>query len=155
MRFLKILKLLYNKIKESAEKKEPVWALFFYKNVCKSCYFVQMFLKRFSSNLLTIISAVLTFIAIAEINFTIGWICFVPLFIAVSNASSKQYFKQGFIFGFTFSCFTYSWMISGAERFTGYNFLYGAGVFLICALVISLYWACLLLCVSFIFYQLQ
>ena len=66
------------------------------------------------------------------------------------NATAKQSFKQGLIFGFILSCFAYSWMISGAERFTGYNFLYGVGVFLICALIIALYWACLFLCVSFI-----
>src|ERR1700733_11395465 len=98
-----------------------------------------MFKKIFSSNLLVIISGLLAFIAIAKINFVIGCVCFVPLFIATFNANAKQQFKQGFIFGFVFSCFTYSWMISGAERFTGYNFLYGAGVFLICALVIALY----------------
>ncbi|MEP6466020.1 MAG: apolipoprotein N-acyltransferase [Parafilimonas sp.] len=109
-----------------------------------------MFKKKISANLLSVISGILVFIAIAEINFIVGWICFVPLFIATMHASAKQKFKQGFIFGIIFSCFTYSWMISGAQRFTGYSFLYGAGVFLICAVVIALYWACLLLCTSFI-----
>jgi apolipoprotein N-acyltransferase len=109
-----------------------------------------MFKKIFSSNLSPIISGLLVFIAIGEINFTIGWICFVPLFISTFNATAKQHFKRGFIFGFVLSCFAYSWMISGAERFTGYNFLYGAAIFLVCALVIALYWACVLLCVSFI-----
>jgi apolipoprotein N-acyltransferase len=109
-----------------------------------------MFKKKISANLLSIISALFVFIAIGEINFTIGWICFVPLFISIFNATAKQHVKQGFIFGFVLACFAYSWMISGAERFTGYNLLYGAGIFLVCALVIALYWACVLLCVSFI-----
>src|SRR6478609_8249444 len=99
-----------------------------------------MIRKFFSSNLAAIISALLVFIAIGKINFIIGWICFVPLFISILNATAKQSFKQGFIFGFVLSCFAYSWMISGAERFTGYNFLYGVVVFLICALIIAVYW---------------
>ncbi len=109
-----------------------------------------MIKKFFSANLLPVISGLLAFIAIAEINFTIGWICFVPLFISTFYTTARQHFKQGFIFGFIFSCFTYSWMITGAERFTGYSFLYGTGVFLICALIIALYWGCLFLCISFI-----
>jgi apolipoprotein N-acyltransferase len=106
--------------------------------------------KIFSSSLPAIISGLLVFIALVEINFTVGWICFVPIFILMLKANAKQSFKHGFIFGFVLSCVTYSWMISGAERFTGYNFLYGVGVFLICALIIAVYWACLFLCVSFV-----
>jgi len=109
-----------------------------------------MLKKIFSSNLPAIISGLLVFIALVQINFTVGWICFVPLFILTLTATAKQSFKQGFIFGFVLSCFAYSWMIAGAERFTGYNFLYGIGVFLICAIIIAVYWACLFLCVSFI-----
>jgi apolipoprotein N-acyltransferase len=109
-----------------------------------------MFKKTFSSNIASIISGLLAFIAIAQINFVIGLICFVPVFIASFRLNAKQNFKQGFILGFVFSCFTYFWMISGAERFTGYSFLYGVGVFLICALVISIYWGCLFLCISLI-----
>ncbi len=109
-----------------------------------------MFKKIFFSNLLPIISGLIVFIAIGEINFCIGWICLAPLFISTFNATAKQHFKRGFIFGVALSCFAYSWMISGAERFTGYSFIYGIGVFLICALVIALYWGCVFLCVSFI-----
>ncbi|MBV9961014.1 MAG: apolipoprotein N-acyltransferase [Parafilimonas sp.] len=109
-----------------------------------------MLKKKLPASLLAMISGLLAFIAIAEINFIIGLICFVPLFISILNANTKQHFKQGLIFGFVFSCFTYSWMISGAERFTGYNFLYGAAIFLVCAFIIALYWACLLLCISFL-----
>ncbi len=109
-----------------------------------------MFKKIFSSNLPPVISGLLVFIGIGEINFIVGLICFVPLFISTFNANTKQHFRQGFIFGVVLSCFAYSWMISGAQRFTGYSFIYGIGVFLICALVIALYWACLFLCVAFI-----
>jgi apolipoprotein N-acyltransferase len=109
-----------------------------------------MLKKIFSSNLPAIISGLLVFIAIGEINFTVGWICFVPMFIVTLNANAKQSFKQGFIFGFVLSCFAYFWMISGAERFTGYSFIYGIGVFLICTLIIAVYWACLFLCASLI-----
>jgi apolipoprotein N-acyltransferase len=99
-------------------------------------------------NLAAVISAILAFVAIAEINFFVGCIAFVPLFVSLVNASPKQSLKLGLIFGVTFSCFAYSWMISGAERFTGYNFLYGAGVFLISALFVSMYWSALLFCLS-------
>ncbi|HEX5153538.1 MAG TPA: apolipoprotein N-acyltransferase [Parafilimonas sp.] len=96
-----------------------------------------------------IISGLLAFIALVEINFIVGWICFVPVFISMLKANVKQSFKQGFIFGFVLSCLSFYWMISGAERFTGYNFLYGLGVFLICTLIMAVYWACLFSCVSF------
>ncbi|MEP6684790.1 MAG: apolipoprotein N-acyltransferase [Parafilimonas sp.] len=109
-----------------------------------------MLKKKISANLLSIISGLLVFIAIGEINFITGLICFVPLFIGTFNTTAKQHFKQGLIFGFILSVFAYSWMISGAERFTGYSFIYGAGIFLVCALIIALYWACLFLCISFV-----
>lgn len=109
-----------------------------------------MFKKIFSSNLAPVISGLLVFIALGEINFVVGCICFAPLFISSFHKTAKQHFKQGFIFGVVSCCFGYSWMISGAERFTGYSFIYGIGVFLICTVVFALYWACLFLCISFI-----
>ena len=109
-----------------------------------------MFKQEKTAALLPIVSALLAFIAIGEINFLLGWMCFAPLFASTLHATAKQHFKHGFIFGFILSCFAYSWMISGAERFTGYSFLYGAGIFLSCALIIAIYWACLMLCVFFI-----
>jgi apolipoprotein N-acyltransferase len=76
----------------------------------------------------------------------ISWICYVPLFISIYNKPGKQAFKSAFIFGITFSCFAFFWMIPGAERFTGYNVLYGVGVFIISATFFSLFAACLLYC---------
>src|SRR5258706_9949927 len=108
----------------------------------------KMFKKFFDSNLPAIISGLLVFIAVGEINFVLGWICFVPLFISIFDKKPKQIFRSGFIFGFCLSCFAFSWMVSGAERFTGFNFLYGIGVFLLCAFCLSLYWGCLLLIYS-------
>jgi len=107
-----------------------------------------MLKKAFSSNLAAIISGLLVFIAIGQINFVLGWICFVPLFFSILNKTPKQVFRLGCIFGVTLSCFAYSWIISGAERFTGYNFLYGIIVFLACTLVIALYWGLVLWCFS-------
>jgi apolipoprotein N-acyltransferase len=68
------------------------------------------------------------------------------LFISIYSKSAKQIFKTALIFGFAFSCFAFSWMIPGAERFTGYSMLYGLGVFLISAAFFSLYSAFLLYC---------
>ena len=107
-----------------------------------------MLKKVFSSNLAAIISGLLVFIAIGQINFVLGWICFVPLFFSILSKTPKQVFHIGCIFGVTLSCFAYSWIISGAERFTGYNFLYGILVFLACTLVIALYWGLVLWCFS-------
>ena len=109
-----------------------------------------MLKKNFSSNLGPVFSGILVFIAMGEINFVIGCICFAPLFISSFDKTAKQHFKQGFILGVVSSSFGYSWMISGAERFTGYSFIYGLGVFLICTLVLALYWALLFLCISLI-----
>ena len=94
------------------------------------------------------LSAFFIFIALGQMVFVLGLIALVPLFISVFNNSAKQNFKQGFIFGIALSCFSFYWMISGAERFTGYNFLYGAGVFLISALFTAIYWSCLLYCIA-------
>jgi apolipoprotein N-acyltransferase len=74
----------------------------------------------------------------------VSWICYVPLFLSIYNKSAKQSFRTALIFGFTFSCFAFFWMIPGAERFTGYNMLYGVGIFMISAAFFSLYSACLL-----------
>jgi apolipoprotein N-acyltransferase len=104
--------------------------------------------KLFHPNLAAVIAALLAFIAMGEINFFVGLIAFVPLFVCLINASSKQSIRLGLIFGVVLSCFAYSWMIIGAERFTGYNFLYGAGVFLISTLFVSIYWSALLFCFS-------
>jgi len=93
-------------------------------------------------------SGVLTFIAVCHINFIIGWLCFVPLFISLFYSSAKQSFKRGFIFGFVISCLAFYWMIPGSERFTGNSMIYGLAVFLISAFFLSLYFGILIYCFS-------
>ena len=95
-----------------------------------------------------IISGILTYMAICHISFILSWICYIPLFIAIFNKPMKQVFKTAFIFGFTFSCLAFFWMIPGAERFTGYSILYGLGVFLISTAFYSLFCGTLLWCFS-------
>ena len=95
---------------------------------------------------LAIISGILTYTAICHINFILSWICYVPLFVAIYNKTRKQAFKTALIFGFTFSCLAFFWMIPGAERFTGYSMLYGLGVFLVSAVFYSLFCGTLLWC---------
>ena len=90
-----------------------------------------------------VISGVLAYIAICHINFMLSWICFVPLFISIYNKSAKQVFTSGTIFGFTFSCFAFYWMIPGAERFTGYTIFYGLGVFMVAVFFYTLFCATL------------
>ena len=102
--------------------------------------------KFFDSNLLPVISGSLAFIAFAQVNFLIGWICLVPLFISIFNKPAKKVFIIGFVFGIVFSCFAFSWMVSGAKRFTGYSSFYGLGVFAGCAFFTGLYWAGVLWC---------
>ncbi|MEP6926413.1 MAG: hypothetical protein ABI834_02200 [Ginsengibacter sp.] len=99
-----------------------------------------------SSWLGSVISGLLSFIAICHINFLLSWMCYIPLFISINNKSKKQVFKSALIFGFTFSCFAFYWMIPGAERFTGYNVFYGLGVFLVSAAFYALFFAILLYC---------
>jgi apolipoprotein N-acyltransferase len=60
----------------------------------------------------------------------------------------KQVFKIALVFGFTFSCLAFFWMIPGAERFTGYSMLYGLGIFLVSAAFYSLFCGTLLWCFS-------
>jgi apolipoprotein N-acyltransferase len=91
-------------------------------------------------------SGILAYVAICNINFIFSWICYVPFFIVIYNKSPKQIFKSAFIFGLTFSCFAFFWMIPGAKKFTGYSIIYGLGVFLISAVFYSLFFAALLYC---------
>ena len=102
----------------------------------------------YSSQGAVFISGILTFIAVSEINFMLGWVCFVPLFIAVLNQSPREAFKSGFVFGLAVSMVGFYWMIPGAERFTGYTVFYGIGVFILSCLFLSLYFAALLYCIS-------
>src|SRR6478736_4753892 len=107
-----------------------------------------MLKKNFHPNLIAAVSAIIAFAAMGQINFVASWLAFVPLFTIIIKASVKQSFKHGFVFGIALSLIAYWWIISGAERFTGYNFLYGAGVFLLSTLFVSLYWGSLLFCFS-------
>jgi apolipoprotein N-acyltransferase len=92
------------------------------------------------------VSGILAFVAICKINFIFSWICYAPLFIAIYNKPAKQAFKNTFVFGFTFSCFAFYWMIPGAERFTGYSIFYGLVVFFISSILYSVFVAVLLYC---------
>ncbi|MEP7141852.1 MAG: apolipoprotein N-acyltransferase [Ferruginibacter sp.] len=96
------------------------------------------------------ISGLLTFIAVCQVNFFASWICYIPLFISINNASLKTVFKKGIVFGLVFSAATFFWMIPGAERFTGYSIFYGLGVFLIAVIFLSLYHAAVLFCFAVI-----
>ena len=93
-----------------------------------------------------LISGLLGFIAICQINFFISWICYIALFISIDKAAPKRTFKKGFVCGLVFSSIAFFWMIPGAERFTGYNIFYGIGVFLISLVFISLYYGAVLYC---------
>ncbi len=86
-------------------------------------------------------SGLLTYIAICHISFMFTWICYVPLFVVINNKSPRQTFHTVLIFGFTFSCLAFFWMVPGAERFTGYNILYGLGIFLISSVFYTLFCA--------------
>lgn len=97
---------------------------------------------------LAIISGIVTFMAICQINSFFSWICYVPLFAAIYNKPARQAFKTALVFGFTFSCLAFFWMIPGAERFTGYSMLYGIGVFLISAIFYIFFCTMLLWCFS-------
>ena len=89
-------------------------------------------------------SGVLAFIAVCQFNLLIAWVCYIPIFISIQGVKSFEAFKKGFCFGFIFSLLSFFWMITGAERFTGYSMAYGLGVFLISAVLYSLFCAALL-----------
>lgn len=91
-------------------------------------------------------SGVLTFIAMCEINFWLSWICYIPLFISISNVSPGKAFKRGFLFGSSIAFLAFFWMIPGAERFTGHSIFYGIGVFIPSLIFLSLYHAGTLWC---------
>ena len=94
------------------------------------------------------VSGVLSFIAICHFNFILSWVCYVPLFIAVSATTTQGVVKKGLVFALVFSLLAFSWMISGAERFTGNSIFYGLGIFLIATVLYSLFCALLFFTIS-------
>jgi len=86
-----------------------------------------------------LLSGLLTFFAVCHINFLVSWICYLPLFIAITGQSKKNVLRRVVVFGCTFSVLAFFWMIPGAQRFTGSSMLYGLGVFLISTLFYTLY----------------
>jgi apolipoprotein N-acyltransferase len=86
-----------------------------------------------------LVSGLLGFIAICQINFFISWICYITLFISIEKATPGITFRKGCVFGAVFSCLAFFWMIPGAEKFTGHSVFYGIGVFLISLGFVSLY----------------
>ncbi|MEP6512546.1 MAG: apolipoprotein N-acyltransferase [Parafilimonas sp.] len=104
--------------------------------------------KQFSYNykIAAIISALLTLVADIYTNFLPGFICYVPLFVALQSLTPKESFKAGFLFGIALSFPSYYWMVPGSERFTGNTILYGIIVFVICSFVASLYYGFINFC---------
>ena len=94
-------------------------------------------------------SGLFTFIAmLAYTNFLLGWICFVPLFMALQNRLSKKCFKAGLIFGLAIAIPSFYWMIAGAQKFTGNNGMYGYVVLIISSIILSLYFGSINYCFS-------
>lgn len=100
--------------------------------------------------ILPFVSGVLTFMAVGHINFMLGWICFVPLFVKVINQTAKASFRSGFIFGSGITIFGFYWMIPGAERFTGNSFFYGIGVYIISVAFFAAWCGLVTFCFSFL-----
>ncbi|MDB5190545.1 MAG: lnt [Segetibacter sp.] len=101
----------------------------------------------------SVLSGILTFVAVCQINSLVCWLCYIPLFLAITNSTAKQAFQKGLLFGSVFSAFAFFWMIPGAERFTGNSIVYGLIVFLLSAIFISLFYACLLFCFSLLMHN--
>lgn len=95
-------------------------------------------------------SGILVFLAVFKINFWLSWVCFVPFFWALYRQSPKSSFKIGFLFGMGMSAFSFFWMVPGAEKFTGNSVLYGFAIFLLCAILFSVYWAVISASFSFL-----
>ena len=106
--------------------------------------------REFSVNyqLASIASGVLMAMGSIRFNFLPSLICFVPLFIILETRNSRTCFKAGLISGATISCLSFSWMIQGAQRFTGSSIVYGVVAFVISAALLSLYFACTTFCCS-------
>lgn len=97
---------------------------------------------------MALLSAVLTAIAVCNINIILIWICFIPLFMILESLSAKKAFKVGLIFGGVMSIVLFFWMIPGAKRFTGTNIGYGAIVFVISGCFFSFFFALITWCFS-------
>lgn len=95
-----------------------------------------------------IFAGIIIVFAVTRTNYVLGWICFVPLFMAIQNANGKTAFKAGLLCGVAISVIGFYWMIPGAERFTGSSVFYGIGVFLISALFFSLFWGLMAFCAN-------
>jgi apolipoprotein N-acyltransferase len=87
----------------------------------------------------TLLAGILSGCSIVFQSPVLSLVCLVPLLLLFFQ-TGKLAFTQGFLFAFTISIFLFSWMISGAERFTGSSMLYGLGAFLLSTLFFSAYW---------------
>ena len=98
----------------------------------------------------SVLSGVLAFSAICYFNFWASWICYVPLFLCINKAHPKQTIKFAIVYGLSFSCLAYGWMIPGALKFTGYNLLYGIGVFIFSSMFYILFCGLIFYCLAFV-----
>ena len=104
---------------------------------------------KYGNAIAVCISAALVFIAVLEINFVLSWLCFVPLFLVLQNSGNRN-LASGVLFGVTLSLLSFSWMVPGAQRFTGSGVVYGVVVFFLSALILILYWTALFALFSFL-----
>lgn len=106
--------------------------------------------SKIKSALPLILSGILTFIGVLKGAFVIGWICFVPLFIATWQQQGRQAFRSGAIFGLSLAIISFYWMIPGAERFTGSSILFGIIAAVISAAFLALWTGFVFLLIGFL-----
>lgn len=99
---------------------------------------------RYRSYLAALLAGLGISFSVLHTVFPLAWVCMVPLFMCVESSSPRRTARMGFMTGVVISVCGFSWMIPGAETFTGSTVWYGIAVFVLCTLVFSAYWAVLL-----------
>jgi apolipoprotein N-acyltransferase len=122
---------------------------------------------RFPPYLAAALAGIGIFFAVLHTVFVLAWVCMVPLFAALEGAvggasapprggspsagqrppgrrsGPRTAARLGFVTGLAISVCAFSWMIPGAQTFTGASIWYGIAVFAACTVIFPLYWAAL------------
>ncbi|HWK06788.1 MAG TPA: apolipoprotein N-acyltransferase [Puia sp.] len=89
------------------------------------------------------VSGLALFFAVLHTVFLLSWVALVPLFFVLEQASPRLASQTGSWTGLVLAVCTFSWMIPGAETFTGAPVIYGIAIFLLCTIIFSAGWAVL------------
>ena len=96
-----------------------------------------------------LLAAVLSAIAIMQVQFYLAWVSLVPLFIALQDQKGKRAFASGAVFELAFCAVLLYWMVTLVADFAGSG-IYGILFYLVALLLSALYFGILALGITWL-----